>query len=74
VPLSAALFGDVVGDTEGMASSNDNALLHPIRSWRIWMVCFGGVAAMIYGSQPVAEAMGDQAFAYAYIGVVAVLM
>lgn len=38
------------------------------------MVCFGGVAAMIYGSQPVAEAMGDQAFAYAYIGVVAVLM
>jgi hypothetical protein len=57
-----------------MASSGGNPLLHPIRYWRHWVICFGGSAAAIYGSQPVAEAMGDLAFAYVYIAVVSALM
>jgi hypothetical protein len=60
--------------TGNVTSSGGNPLLHPIRDWRIWAICFGGMAAMIYGSRRVADAMSNQAFAYAYIALVAVFM
>ena len=57
-----------------MTSSGGNPLLHPVRDWRHWVVCFGGVAAMVYGSQPVEDATGHLAFALGYIAVLGVFM
>lgn len=60
--------------TERMTSSGGNPLLHPVRYWRHWVVCFTCVAAMVYGSQPVADATGHFAFALGYIAVLGVFM
>lgn len=64
----------LVAHTGGMASSGGNPLLHPIRYWRNWVISYGCVAAMVYGSTRVGDATGNQAFAYAYVVVVAVFM
>jgi hypothetical protein len=57
-----------------MTPSGGNPLLHPIKYRRHWVVGFGCPAAMIYGSQPVADATGHFAIALIYTAVLSVFM